>query len=261
MSEKFYLENSLNATQFAISEIKHEGLKQNAETIRKAGIAADLASGTIAVAFAECARIIAHEETEYDSIQDFGAKVFGLKKSQSYSLAVIGAHQIPVKDKSGKVKAYTDDYTTNPDKPYMNTALQLIITYSHKYNEETVRDFVRKECTSEMSFRALKNKLAERFDKGNKITAKSTAENGTAENGTAENGTAKKTETIKLLTIQIPENIALAIKNAVKLPVESDAMGTLIDALNAAFKAKSNSVKVEKMGHMDSGKWVSAEIK
>ena len=210
MSEKFYLESVLNATQFSISEIKNDNLRMNAETIRKASATADLANGTIATAFAECARIIAHEETEYESIQDFGAKVFGLKKSQSYSLAVIGAHQIPRKDAKGRTIGYTDDFTTDPAKPYMNTALQLIITYTHKYNSESVTEYVRKECNSEMSYRTLKQKLIERFDKPAKIEQK--ADNSTAQN--TDNSTAQK---VKCITVQIPETAALAMKQLSKL--------------------------------------------
>ena len=271
MSEKFYLESVLNATQFAISEIKNENLRMNAETIRKASATADLANGTIATAFAECARIIAHEETEYESIQDFGGKVFGLKKSQSYSLAVIGAHQIPRKDAKGRVIGYTDDFTADPAKPYMNTALQLIITYTHKYNSESVTDFVRKECNSEMSYRTLKQKLIERFDKPAKIEQK--ADNGTAQNtdnstaqntdnGTAQNtdnGTAQK---VKMVTIQIPENAALAMKLALTDKCgDSEMLATLVDLFNAAFKEKSNSVRLEKCGHWNGKAWIPAEYK
>ncbi len=271
MSEKFYLESVLNATQFAISEIKNENLRMNAETIRKASATADLANGTIATAFAECARIIAHEETEYESIQDFGAKVFGLKKSQSYSLAVIGAHQIPRKDAKGRVIGYTDDFTTDPAKPYMNTALQLIITYTHKYNSESVTEFVRKECNSEMSYRTLKQKLIERFDKPAKIEQKT--DNGTAQNtdnGTAQNtdnGTAQNTDNgtaqkVKCITVQIPETAALAMKLALlKFSTESEMIGTLIDVLTAGMKAKSNSVRLEKCGSWNGKTWIPSEIK
>ena len=247
MSEKFYLESVLNATQFSISEIKNDNLRMNAETIRKASATADLANGTIATAFAECARIIANEETEYETIQDFGAKVFGLKKSQSYSLAVIGAHQIPRKDAKGRTIGYTDDFTTDPAKPYMNTALQLIITYTHKYNSESVTEFVRKECNSEMSYRTLKQKLIERFDKPAKIEQK------------ADNGTAQK---VKCITMQIPENAALAMKLALlKYSTESEMIGTLIDVLNAGMKAKSNSVRLEKCGSWNGKTWIPSEIK
>ena len=255
MSEKFYLESVLNATQFAISEIKNENLRMNAETIRKASATADLANGTIATAFAECARIIAHEETEYESIQDFGAKVFGLKKSQSYSLAVIGAHQIPRKDAKGRVIGYTDDFTSDPAKPYMNTALQLIITYTHKYNSDSVTEFIRKECNSEMSYRTLKQKLIERFDKPAKIEQK--ADNGTAQN--TDNGTAQK---VKMVTIQIPENTALAMKLALTDKCgDSEMLATLVDLFNAAFKEKSNSVRLEKCGHWNGKTWIPSEIK
>ena len=255
MSEKFYLESVLNATQFSISEIKNDNLRMNAETIRKASATADLANGTIATAFAECARIIAHEETEYESIQDFGAKVFGLKKSQSYSLAVIGAHQIPRKDAKGRTIGYTDDFTTDPAKPYMNTALQLIITYTHKYNSESVTEYVRKECNSEMSYRTLKQKLIERFDKPAKIEQK--ADNSTAQN--TDNSTAQK---VKCITVQIPETAALAMKLALlKFSTESEMIGTLIDILNAGMKAKSNSVRLEKCGHWDEKTWIPAEYK
>ena len=263
MSEKFYLESVLNATQFSISEIKNDNLRMNAETIRKASATADLANGTIATAFAECARIIAHEETEYESIQDFGAKVFGLKKSQSYSLAVIGAHQIPRKDAKGRTIGYTDDFTTDPAKPYMNTALQLIITYTHKYNSESVTEYVRKECNSEMSYRTLKQKLIERFDKPAKIEQK--ADNSTAQNtdnSTAQNTDNSTAQKVKCITVQIPETAALAMKLALlKFSTESEMIGTLIDILNAGMKAKSNSVRLEKCGHWDEKTWIPAEYK
>ena len=271
--ETFALQSVLQNTACNLESIADSTLKQNALIIQKAFDSAEIAQGTIAVTFAACAKHIEENPNcGYKSIADFGERVFGLKKSQSYSLAVIGSHQRAITDKKGNVLRYVDDFTTT-EKPYGNTALQVILRYCHKYGEDEVTAFVKERCNSEMSFRELTKKL-KMLDKRPILTTNAdstenanadSAENANADS--AENANANSGENdkkVKMITLQMPENIALAIRLAIP-ETDSDMLGTLIDLINASFKAKSNSVRLEKAGHWnvtEEGKkhWVSSEI-
>ena len=263
--ETFALQSVLQNTACNLESIADSTLKQNALIIQKAFDSAEIAQGTIAVTFAACAKHIEENPNcGYKSIADFGERVFGLKKSQSYSLAVIGSHQRAITDKKGNVLRYVDDFTTT-EKPYGNTALQVILRYCHKYGEDEVTAFVKERCNSEMSFRELTKKL-KMLDKRPILTTNAdSTENANADS--AENANANSGENdkkVKMITLQMPENIALAIRLAIP-ETDSDMLGTLIDLINASFKAKSNSVRLEKAGHWnvtEEGKkhWVSSEI-
>ena len=273
----FELSTVCTNTRAEIAEIKDETLKQNALTIQNALTAAEVVQGNLAAAFAATSDYIKeNQDCGFKDIQDFGLRVFGIKKSQSYSLAVIGHHQTAVTDKKGKVLYYTDSFTDIPEKPYANTALQKILTYCNKYGEVTVTDFVKKNCSSDMSYRSLCDTLAKLDSKTKGLEQNPQNGEQNPQNG-EQNGEQNPVKKETYITIQLPEKTALAMKNRMHDILANnsfehdDMVSTLIDCFVAVFKTKSNSVKLTKSGYWeekyidDSGnmtiEYHSAEIK
>ena len=240
----YELQTVCGNTRYDFSIIKDDTLKQNAETIQKAFIGAEISQGTLAVAFADtAAHIAANPNCGFTDIADFGLRVFGLKKSQSYSLATIGAHQKAITDNNGNVIGYTDDFTTDESKPFANTALQKLVTYSNKYGESAIKDYVKSSITPDMSFRTIVDKLKE-FDKMQAGTQNG-QQNGQQDGQQNEqqdgqqDGTNPPKPKEENVSIILPKKIAIHLQS-----VLSDFSADYIKKVHALKETESDKAKI-----------------
>ena len=223
-------------TRYDFSIIHDDVLKQNAETIQKAFIAAEVSQGTLAVAFADtAAHIAANPDCGFTDIQDFGLRVFGLKKSQSYALAQIGKYQTAITDNDGKVLYYTDSFTPIPDKPFGNSVLQKLVAYSNKYGFDNIKDYVNKSISPDLSFRAVVDKLKE-FDKMQAGTIEQKSGENTGENTGKTTTPAKSKE--ENVSITLPKKVAIHLQS-----VLSDFSADYIKKVHALKETDSDKAK------------------